>query len=265
MYLTVTVPGSDSAWQGRRILQSSLLNVHRLGGKAADPAVAREAVATVTPTGPEPDGLKVRTVIAASLSWSGSAPQPLLKEFMSTPMPVSVLMDLGNHEEGSDEINDKMDEGKNVKPHKWSHAMEVMDEIRRNTAAPGTLQARFGIPATEMVLDKFVCAMKENFLLQGHLYVFPHYVAFACDLPGHIRSVVFSITDIDCLKKAKLAMLPNSIEITSQDTTIHLASFLHRGKAYDLIFNLWAVAKSLSSLATHQIPKTAEQGNSVQG
>ena len=135
--------------------------------------------------------------------------------------------------------------------------MEVMDEIRRNTAAPGTPQSRFGIPATEIVLDKFVCALKENFLLQGYLYIFPHYVAFSCDLPGNTRSILISISDIECVKKARLALLPNSIEITTTSSTIHLASFLHRGKAYDMIFNLWAVAKSLSTFTSH-VPKEME-------
>jgi hypothetical protein len=176
----------------------------------------------------------------------------------------SVVMELTN-ECGSSPIDDENESG-NLKPHKWSHAMEVIDEIRRNTAAPGTLQARFGIPATEIILGNFVCALKESFLLQGRLYIFPHYVAFACDLPGHGRSIVISISEIDSLKKAKLAMLPNSIEITSHNTMIHLASFLHRGKAYDMIFNLWAVAKSLSSITHNDVPKgVVAQSTSIQG
>ncbi len=142
--------------------------------------------------------------------------------------------------------------------------MEVMDEIRRNMAAPGTLQARFGIPATEILLDTFMCALKESFLLQGCMYIFPHYVAFGCDIPGHSRSILVSISDIDCVKKAKLVLLPNSIEITTLDHTYHFASFLHRGKAYEMIYNLWAVAKSLSTLANQQT-KIVEQVVSMQG
>jgi hypothetical protein len=156
------------------------------------------------------------------------------------------------------------EESGNANPHKWSHAMEVIDEIRRNTAAPGTLQARFSIPATEILLDTFMCALKENFLLQGCLYIFPHFVAFGCDIPGHSRSIVMSISDVDCVKKAKLALLPNSIEISALERTYHFASFLHRGKAYEMIYNLWAVDKSLSALA-NQRTKIVEQDVSMQG
>eukprot|EP00292_Cryptomonas_paramecium_P021753 CAMPEP_0113679122 /NCGR_PEP_ID=MMETSP0038_2-20120614/10406_1 /TAXON_ID=2898 /ORGANISM="Cryptomonas paramecium" /LENGTH=160 /DNA_ID=CAMNT_0000596993 /DNA_START=45 /DNA_END=527 /DNA_ORIENTATION=- /assembly_acc=CAM_ASM_000170 len=141
-------------------------------------------------------------------------------------------------------------EGGAVKPHKWSHAMEVMEEIQRNKAAPGSVQERFNLPATEIVVDKFMCAIKETILLQGTLYVFPHFVGFGCDLPGHSRTILIGIEDIDSLEKAKFGLVPNSIEIVSGDKKYHFASFFHRGKAFDSIFNLWVVAKCISTMTS---------------
>ena len=148
--------------------------------------------------------------------------------------------------ENEEVAEDSVETSKMDKPHKWSHAMEVMEAIRMNTALPGTIQDRIRIPASEMVLEKFHCALKENILLQGILYIFPHYIGFTCDLPGHSRSIVIALSDVDALDKAKLGIIPNSIQISALDTTYFFTSFFSRGKAYETIYHLWAIAKGLS-------------------
>jgi hypothetical protein len=114
-----------------------------------------------------------------------------------------------------------------------------------------TIQDRFGLPSTEIVLGKFVCALqrKQGSLCQGCLYVFPHYVAFTCDLPGYKYSVLLKLSEISRVKKAKtLFIVPNAINICMIGGTSHFfASFLSRNEAYHQIYDLWLIAKGIEA------------------
>jgi hypothetical protein len=113
------------------------------------------------------------------------------------------------------------------------------------------VQTRFGLPKTEIVLGKYLCALqrKNGALLQGRMHVFPNHVAFACDLPGFTHSVLLKLADISQIRKAKtLVVVPNSIIIRMiNGTGYFLTSFLSRNDAYHLIYDLWSIAKGVEA------------------
>ena len=100
-----------------------------------------------------------------------------------------------------------------------------------------------------MVLAKYLCALqrKNGTLLQGRMHIFPNYVAFACDLPGYMHSILLKLADVSLVKKAKtLLVVPNSIEIRMiGGTNYFFTSFLSRNDTYHLIFDLWSIAKGV--------------------
>jgi hypothetical protein len=115
----------------------------------------------------------------------------------------------------------------------------------------GKVQARFGLPSTEIVLEKYVCALQRNQEPEhrGKLYVFPNYVAFACDLPGDSCSMLLKLSEVSRVKKAKtLFVLPNAIEVhMTGGKTHHFTSFLSRNEAYNQIYDLSLIAKGIEA------------------
>ena len=119
----------------------------------------------------------------------------------------------------------------------------------KGEASTVAVRGRFGLPSTELLLAKYHCALRSNTLSlsQGRLYVFPRHVAFACDVIGHVQSILVRLSDVAQVKKAKtLLLLPNAIEIRLIDgTNYFLTSFLSRNEAYHQIRDLWSISKGI--------------------
>ncbi len=113
------------------------------------------------------------------------------------------------------------------------------------------VQARFGLPCTEIVLGKYVCALQQKHhpLCHGRLYVFPNYIAFACDLPGYSYCMLLKLSEVSRVKKTKtLLIIPNAIEIRmAEGTSYEFTSFLSRNEAYHQIYDLLLIAKGIEA------------------
>ena len=132
------------------------------------------------------------------------------------------------------------------------------------------VRARFGLPNTEIVLGKYICALqsKHTSLLQGHMHVFPNYVAFACDLTGFTHFILLKLSDVSRVNKAKaFGVVPNSIEILMLGGTRYfITSFLSRNEAYHLIYDLWSIAKGIEAVKRSPPSfKDADVANVAQG
>ncbi len=130
------------------------------------------------------------------------------------------------------------------------------------------MRTRFGLPNSEIVLGKYVCALhrKRGSLLQGRIYILPNYVAFTCDLPGFTHSILLKLADISLVKKAKtLLVVPNSIEIRMiGGQRYFLTSFLSRNDAYHLIYDLWSIAKGVEAAKSIET-SAAERASTFHG
>ena len=118
-----------------------------------------------------------------------------------------------------------------------------------------TLQARLGLPSTEVLLAKYHCALRTHSLslCQGRLYIFPKHVAFVCDVIGQTQAILVKLVDVAHVKKAKtLMLLPNAIEIRLIDgKSFFLTSFLSRNEAYHQLYDLWSISKGIEQAGNH--------------
>ncbi|CAN6462008.1 unnamed protein product [Victoria cruziana] len=123
-------------------------------------------------------------------------------------------------------------------------AAQVLKEVE---AVPSLLSLRseeyrqlFRLPAEEVLVQDFNCAFQENILLQGHMYLFVHYICFYANIFGFETKKVIPFNEVSSVQKAKTAgLFPNAIEIVASEKKYFFASFLSRDEAYRLIVDGW--------------------------
>ncbi|VVA89566.1 unnamed protein product [Arabis nemorensis] len=98
----------------------------------------------------------------------------------------------------------------------------------------------FRLPADEVLIQDFNCACQESILLQGHMYLFLHYICFYSNIFGYETKKIIPFAEISCVKRAKTAgIFPNAIEILAGGKKYFFASFLSRDEAFKLIHDGW--------------------------
>ncbi|KAJ0803264.1 putative GRAM domain, PH-like domain superfamily, VASt domain-containing protein [Helianthus annuus] len=98
----------------------------------------------------------------------------------------------------------------------------------------------FHLPSEEVLIQDFNCALQENFILQGHMYLFVHHVCFYSNLFGFETKKVISFSEITSLKRAKTAgIFPTAIELIASEKKYFFTSFLSRDEAFKLINDGW--------------------------
>ncbi|KAJ6828339.1 protein VASCULAR ASSOCIATED DEATH 1, chloroplastic isoform X1 [Iris pallida] len=99
----------------------------------------------------------------------------------------------------------------------------------------------FRLPPDEVLVQDFNCALQENILLQGHMYLFIHHICFYSNIFGFETKKTIPFHEVTCVRKAKTAAIfPNAIEIVSGEKKHFFGSFLSRDEAYKLIIDGWA-------------------------
>ncbi|KAK1261984.1 hypothetical protein QJS04_geneDACA018396 [Acorus gramineus] len=99
----------------------------------------------------------------------------------------------------------------------------------------------FHLPPEEFLIQDFNCALQENILLQGHMYLFMHHICFYSNIFGFETKKVIHFFEVTCVRKAKTAAIfPNAIEMVAGGKKIFFASFLSRDEAYRLIVDGWS-------------------------
>ncbi|KAJ0961861.1 hypothetical protein J5N97_029689 [Dioscorea zingiberensis] len=99
----------------------------------------------------------------------------------------------------------------------------------------------FRLPADEVLLQDFNCALQENILLQGHMYLFIHHICFYSNIFGFETKKTILFHEVTCVRKAKTAgIFPNAIEILAGGKKHFFGSFLSRDEAYKLIMEGWS-------------------------
>ncbi|WOL10500.1 protein VASCULAR ASSOCIATED DEATH 1, chloroplastic-like isoform X3 [Canna indica] len=98
----------------------------------------------------------------------------------------------------------------------------------------------FRLPPDEVLLQDFNCALQENILLQGHMYLFIHHICFYSNIFGFETKKIIPFHEVTCVRKAKtVAIFPNAIEIVAGEKKHFFGSFLTRDEAYRLIVDCW--------------------------
>ncbi|XP_042038314.1 protein VASCULAR ASSOCIATED DEATH 1, chloroplastic-like [Salvia splendens] len=98
----------------------------------------------------------------------------------------------------------------------------------------------FRLPPDEVLIQDFNCALQENFLLQGHMYLFGHYICFYSNLFGFETRKIIPFTEITSIRRANaVAVFPTAIEIIAGGKKYFFTSLLFRDEAYKLINEGW--------------------------
>ncbi|XP_044965733.1 LOW QUALITY PROTEIN: protein VASCULAR ASSOCIATED DEATH 1, chloroplastic [Hordeum vulgare subsp. vulgare] len=98
----------------------------------------------------------------------------------------------------------------------------------------------FRLPPDEVLVQDFNCALQENILLQGHMYLFLHHICFYSNIFGYETKKTIPLQDVTDVRKAKTAAIfPNAIEIVAGMKRHFFGSFLARDEAFRIIVDGW--------------------------
>ncbi|XP_020968317.1 protein VASCULAR ASSOCIATED DEATH 1, chloroplastic isoform X3 [Arachis ipaensis] len=72
----------------------------------------------------------------------------------------------------------------------------------------------FRLPPDEVLIEDFNCALQENILIQGHMYLFVNFICFYSNIFGFETKRIIAFPEVTSVRRAKTAgLFPNAIEI----------------------------------------------------
>ncbi|GLU00373.1 hypothetical protein SLE2022_177500 [Rubroshorea leprosula] len=124
----------------------------------------------------------------------------------------------------------------------------------------------FRLPPEEVLVQDFNCAFQESILLQGHMYLFVHYICFYSNIFGFETKKTIAFNEITSVKRAKTAgIFPNAIEIIGGGRKYFFASFLSRDDAFKLINDGWEQHSNGAEAAIEQQESISESSSQENG
>ncbi|PPQ66054.1 hypothetical protein CVT24_000236 [Panaeolus cyanescens] len=101
-----------------------------------------------------------------------------------------------------------------------------------------------GVPEGDYLIEDYGCALQREILIQGRIYISENHICFHANIFGWITDLSIPIYEITSLEKKMTAfVIPNAIQITTRQAKYTFASFLSRDTTYDVIYNIWRLAR----------------------
>lgn len=101
-----------------------------------------------------------------------------------------------------------------------------------------------GIPEGDYLIEDYGCALQREILIQGRIYISENHICFHANIFGWITNLSIPIYEIVSLEKKMTAfVIPNAIQITTRQSKYTFASFLSRDTTFDVIYNIWRLAR----------------------
>lgn len=101
-----------------------------------------------------------------------------------------------------------------------------------------------GIPEGDYLIEDYGCALQREILIQGRLYISENHICFHANIFGWITDTTIPIYEITSLEKKMTAfVIPNAIQISTRQDKHTFASFLARDTAFDVMYNIWKLAR----------------------
>lgn len=117
----------------------------------------------------------------------------------------------------------------------------------------------FRLPPEEVLIQDFNCALQENFILQGHMYLFLHHICFYSNLFGFETKKIIPFHEITSVKRAKTAgIFPTAIELVASEKKYFFTSFLSRDEAFKLVSDGWVEHGNGSKVISDQQDSRSE-------
>ncbi|XP_062841337.1 protein Aster-A isoform X2 [Trichomycterus rosablanca] len=106
------------------------------------------------------------------------------------------------------------------------------------------------LPDSERLIVDYSCALQKDILLQGRLYLSENWICFYSNIFRWETTITILIKEVTSLTKEKTAkLIPNAIQINTEQDKHFFTSFGARDRSYTMIFKLWQnalVEKTLS-------------------
>ncbi|KAI5120801.1 hypothetical protein M0805_002428 [Coniferiporia weirii] len=100
------------------------------------------------------------------------------------------------------------------------------------------------VPEGDYLIEDYGCALQREILIQGRLYISENHICFHANIFGWITDLIIPVYEIISIEKRMTALfIPNAIQITTRTTKYTFASFLSRDTTYDVIHNIWRLAR----------------------
>ncbi|KAJ7664697.1 hypothetical protein B0H17DRAFT_952029 [Mycena rosella] len=101
-----------------------------------------------------------------------------------------------------------------------------------------------GIPEGDYLIEDYGCALQREILIQGRLYVSENHICFHANIFGWVTDLSIPIYEITTLEKRMTAfVIPNAIRVGTPRADYTFASFLSRDTTFDVIHNIWRLAR----------------------
>ncbi|GJE89647.1 GRAM domain-containing protein [Phanerochaete sordida] len=100
------------------------------------------------------------------------------------------------------------------------------------------------VPEGDYLIEDYGCALQREILIQGRLYISENHICFHANLFGWVTDVTIPMYDVVALDKRMTAfVIPNAIQVTTRGAKYTFTSFLSRDTTFDVIFNVWRLAR----------------------
>ncbi|KAL8220159.1 UNVERIFIED_CONTAM: GRAM domain-containing protein 1A, partial [Gekko kuhli] len=111
-----------------------------------------------------------------------------------------------------------------------------------------------GLPETERLLVDYSCALQRDILLQGRLYLSENWICFYSNIFRWETTISIQLKDVKYIKKEKTAkLIPNAIQICTENDKHFFTSFGARDRSFMLIFRLWQNALLEKTLSPREL------------
>ncbi|TFK89835.1 hypothetical protein K466DRAFT_574562 [Polyporus arcularius HHB13444] len=110
------------------------------------------------------------------------------------------------------------------------------------------------VPEGDYLIEDYGCALQREILIQGRLYISENHVCFHANIFGWITDLSIPMYEVIALEKRMTAfVIPNAIQLSTRTAKYTFTSFLSRDTTFDVLFNVWRLARPEESIMGSQI------------
>ncbi|KAI0701268.1 GRAM domain-containing protein [Cerioporus squamosus] len=110
------------------------------------------------------------------------------------------------------------------------------------------------VPEGDYLIEDYGCALQREILIQGRLYISENHVCFHANIFGWITDLSIPMYEVVSLEKRMTAfVIPNAIQLSTRTAKYTFTSFLSRDTTFDVLFNVWRLARPDESIMGSQI------------
>ncbi|RZF46323.1 hypothetical protein LSTR_LSTR010178 [Laodelphax striatellus] len=96
------------------------------------------------------------------------------------------------------------------------------------------------LPASELLIDYFSCALITDVILQGHLYITSEHFAFHSNMSEFVTKLIIPITSVTNITKERTAyVIPNAIAVITKSRKHVFGTLLSRDATHKILTHVW--------------------------